>query len=201
MQQLRGINMKKEVRNFVLVTLAVYGASNLLLSAVDKSKENITNDQESNLDDLLNQKLEEYVSKRELLEQEIKDLEKKKENLKDQEKYALKDLVVMENRNISNDTSLYILKEETTSGIYEEYNHNFHAWYKMHEEGEHTDICGTYIHFDECYPLFNYLTEEEQNEASENNGIFTTSELDEISERINKEYKEKNNDKILVKSL
>jgi len=47
------------------------------------------------------------------------------------------------------------------------------------------------IYFDECYPLFNNLTEEEQNEASENNGIFTTSELDEISERINKEYKEK----------
>ena len=43
-----------------------------------KSQENLTNDQESNLDDLLNQKLEEYVSKRELLEQEIKDLEKKK---------------------------------------------------------------------------------------------------------------------------
>lgn len=41
----------------------------------------------------------------------------------------------MENRNISNDTSLNILKEEVTSGIYEEYHHKFHAWYRMHEEG------------------------------------------------------------------
>lgn len=193
--------MKKEVKNFVLVILAVYGVSNLLSSTVSNKQVNITNNQENNLDDLLNQKLEEYVSRRKLLEQEIKDLEKKKENLKVQEKYALKDLVVMENRNISNDTSLYILKEETVSGIYEEYHHNFHAWYKMHEEGEHTDICGTYIHFDECYPLFNFLTEDELHEASENNGIFTTSGLDKISERINKEYKEKNNDKILIKSL
>ena len=79
--------------------------------------------------------MEKYVNRRELLEKEIKDLEKKKENLKSQEKYALKDLVVMENRNISNDTSLNILKEEVTSGIYEEYHHNFHAWYRMHEEG------------------------------------------------------------------
>lgn len=42
------------MRNFVLVTLAVYGVSNLLLLAVDSNQENITNDQESNPDDLLN---------------------------------------------------------------------------------------------------------------------------------------------------
>ena len=73
----------------------------------------------------------------------------------------------------------------------------------MHEEGKHSEICGTYIHFDECYPLFNYLTDEEKQEASDMNGIITTSELDEISERINEEYKEKAKDKekVLVKVL
>lgn len=61
-----------------------------------------------------------------------------------------------------------------------------------------------YLHsLDECYPLFNYLTDEEKQEASDMNGIITTSELDEISERINEEYKEKAKDKekVLVKVL
>ncbi len=82
-----------------------------------------------------------------------------------------------EDTNIDNDTSLYILKEGITFGIYEEYHHNFHAWYRMHEEGAHSEICGTYIHFDECYPLFNYLTDEKKQEASDMNGILTTSFL------------------------
>lgn len=196
------MNIKKR-KGLIATSLISFVIASIGMKALDSEtpKKVITITKEKDTNNVLNKKLEEYENKRDALEREIAALEQKKERLKTEENLALKDLVVMENRNISNDTSLYILKEETTSGIYEEYHHNFHAWYKMHEEGEHTDICGTYIHFDECYPLFNYLTEEEQNEASVNNGIFTTSELDEISERINKEYKEKNNNKILVKSL
>ena len=140
--------------SFVVASVGVRA----LDSETPKKVMTITKNEDTN--DVLNQKLEEYINKRDDLEKEISALEQKKERLKTEENLALKDLVVMEDTNIDNDTSLYILKEGITFGIYEEYHHNFHAWYRMHEESAHSEICGTYIHFDECYPLFNYLTDE-----------------------------------------
>lgn len=193
----------KKRKGLIATGLISFVIASIGMKALDSEtpKKVITFTKEKDTNNVLNKKLEEYANKRDALEREIAALEQKKERLKTEENFALKDLVVMEDTNIDNDTSLYILKEGVTSGIYEEYHHNFHAWYRMHEEGKHSEICGTYIHFDECYPLFNYLTDEEKQEASDMNGIITTSELDEISERINEEYKEKAKDKekVLVK--
>ena len=171
------MNNKKR-KGLIATGLISYVIASIGMKALDSEtpKKVITFTKEKDTNNVLNKKLEEYANKRDALEREIAALEQKRERLKTEENFALKDLVVMEDTNIDNDTFLYILKEGVTSGIYEECHHNFHAWYRMHEEGKHSEICGTYIHFDECYPLFNYLTDEEKQEASDMNGIITNSE-------------------------
>ena len=122
-----------------------------------------------------------------------------KAKLEVEEEFELEDLIVMENEDNCNETSLYILRNYDTSGICEEYHHSFEAWYNLHEDGEHVDFCLRYIYFYEGEPLFNYLIEEEKQEVIDANGIITASQLDKISDRINSEYKENNSPKTLTK--
>lgn len=97
----------------------------------------------------------------------------------------------MENVNDNGESNLYILNH-STEGIYHEYRDLFRAWYRMHPyTQEHIlDFCPQYVHFDEGEPLFNYLNDEEINKLTENGGVFTTIELDEILNRLRNEYKQ-----------
>lgn len=142
-------------------------------------------------DELVNQYLGDYIEKRDALEKEIASLSEQKERLQNVKTFNMEDLVVMENSNVDNETNLYILRATGNGGICYEYHNAFRAWYRMHpESGKHYDWCLDYIHFDECQPLFNYLTDEEIETLTDNGGKITTLELDEILTRIRSEYQE-----------
>lgn len=219
------INMKTETKKRLallgLLATIGYGTANLI-SVKDEIKDNSAQQDEiiamlegniednaqqetslayldEHINEILDQQLEEYIDKRDTLEKEIADLEEQKAKLEVEEEFELEDLIVMENEDNYNETSLCILDDSNHSGICEEYHHSFEAWYNLHEDGRHTDSCLHYIHFYEGEPLFNYLTEEEKQEVIDANGIITTSQLDKISDRINSEYKENNSPKTLTK--
>lgn len=142
-----------------------------------------------NSEDFIKQYLSDYIEKREELENEIASLLEKKERLKNVETFNMEDLVVMENANVDNETNLYILCASGSGGICYEYHNNFKAWYRMHQGTDnHFDLCSNYIHFNECQPLFNYLTDEEIEALTINGGKITTLELDQILIRIRSEY-------------
>ncbi len=138
--------------------------------------------------ELVDKYLTDYITKREELEKDINSLVKQKEELKKEETFDVKNLIVIENSNINNKTNLYILCTTTYDGICYEYHNDFEAWYRMHPKSEHLSICSEYIHFDECEPLFNYLTDEEIKKITSNGGKIITSDLDKILVRIRADY-------------
>jgi len=166
-------------------------------SASESSNTTIISD-----DELVNQYLGDYIEKRDALEREIASLLKQKERLQNVETFNMEELVVMENSNVDNKTDLYILRATGIGGICYEYHNDFRAWYKLHpNSGEHTDSCSNYIHFYECQPLFNYLTDEEIETLTNNGGKITTLELDKILARIRSEYQKQISEKNYSRNL
>lgn len=146
-------------------------------------------------DELVNKYLGDYIEKRDALEKEIASLLEQKERLQNVQTFNMEDLVVMENSNVNNETNLYILRVTGNGGICYEYHNDFQAWYRIHSDSvEHYDFCLDCIHFDECQPLFNYLTDEEIETLSINGGKITTLELDQILDRIRSEYKKQSSE-------
>ena len=148
---------------------------------------------DDDIDELTDKYLDNYVSKRNNLEAEISDLKEKKKQLQNIKVFDINKLTVIENDNINNESNLYILCQSAIGSIYNEYHGLFNAFYRLHSDTpqDHMhDFCPTYVHFDEGEPLFNYLNNEEIKKVIENNGYFTTIELDEILNRLRKEYKE-----------
>lgn len=143
-------------------------------------------------DELVSEYLDDYVAKRDALEKEIASLQAQKEKLQNVETFNMVDLVVMENTNANNESTLYILRATHNGGICYEYHDEFKAWYRLHPDSEeHTqDFCNQYIHFNESQPLINYLTDEEIETLASNDGKITTLELDEILVRIRSEYQQ-----------
>ncbi len=182
-------------------TVALAGISSELLYQLRPLFMN--SEQDKDIDGIVDENLTKYISKRSRLEEEIRNLEKEKlelvEGKKLDEEFALEDLVVIEHVNIENHSYLYILEKEHSQGKYEEYNHNFVATYELHNDDE-TNLSGeNFIHFTECEPLFDYLSDVEMAEVTD--GKLTTSQLDNISSRINSKYKENNDTKVLTKSM
>lgn len=134
--------------------------------------------------------LEEYIDRRDALQKEIDELKAKKQELQNTRTLDVDSLIVMENKNVDGKSELYILETvDYASGICYEYHRDFIGGYRLHQPtGSHTELCGNIIHFDECTPLFNYLTDDEIQMITKNNGKVTTLELDEILARIRKEY-------------
>ncbi len=149
----------------------------------------------NNIPELSNKKivsecLNEYIIKRDELEQEIDKLLEQKQQLQNVKTFNIEDLTVIENASINNKPNLYILYNYGATDIYTEYHDTFSAWYRLHpdtEEHAHA-ICPKYIHFNEGQPLFNYLSDDEIEKLAINGGIFTTLELDDILIRIREEY-------------
>lgn len=185
--------MKIVKTNENLVTRIVSGGLSLVLVATGvvigklDSKNQIS---AMKSDKLPKDYLEEYISERSILEEEIKKLLKQKETLKASKMYNIQDLVVIKNTNIDNVDELYIVYPSTPNGIYSEYHDNFKAWYNLHNDTEEHiyDFCLEYVHFYEGRPLFDYLTKEEIEKAANTGGKITTFELDIIMARIRKEY-------------
>ena len=193
--------MKNIKINEQLKTRIVSGGLSLVLVASGfglgklDSKNNNSSEQNSTTivseDELVNEYLSDYIEKRDSLEKEIAILQAQKEKLQNVETFDMEDLVVMENSNVDNENNLYILRTTGNGGICYEYHNEFKAWYRMHSKSEeHYNWCLDYIHFNECQPLFNYLTDEEIETLRNNDGKITTLELDEILVRIRSEYQE-----------
>lgn len=119
------------------------------------------------------------------------------EDTKNNEKFDLKDLIVWETKDIAGESHIYILEETNTDNIFEEYHHNFKAIAGTMVKENLSNPGEVYVTLDEYEPLYIYLTNEEQEKAS--NGVITTSELDNISNRLNTEYKENVSAKTLTK--
>ncbi len=196
---MKNVKINQEWRNRIISggLSVVLVMSGFAMGKVD-SKRNISSDEteiatetNDNTDEVVDRYLSNYISERNSLEEEIKNLKEKKEKLQNVEEFDIDDLIVMENVNDKGESNLYILYNSTNS-FYHEYHHLFQAWYRMHPyHQEHTlDSCPTYVHFDEGEPLFNYLNDEEINKLTENGGVFTTIELDEILNRLRNEYKQ-----------
>lgn len=197
---MKNVKINQELRNRIISggLSVVLLMSGFAMGKVD-SKRNISSDEteiatetNDNTDEVVDRYLSNYISKRNNLEEEIKNLEEKKKQLKNVEKFNINDLIVMENVNAKGESNLYILYNSTTNSIYREYHHLFQAWYRMHQDEQNhiPDICPKYVHFDEEELLFNYLNDEEINKLTENGGVFTTIELDEILNRLRNEYKQ-----------
>ena len=94
--------------------------------------------------------------KQSTVNEKIKAVEEKLQNV---ETFNMADLVVMENTNVNNESTLYILRATNNGGICHEYHNEFDAWYRLHPDSEEHkyDLCDRYIHFNESQPLFNYL--------------------------------------------
>ncbi len=172
-------------------------------SLSEPSTTSIVSEEEKNKnEEIVNEHLDDYIAKRDSLEQEINDLLKQKKQLQNVQTFDMADLIVMENTNVNNESDLYILCTTHIGGIYDEYHDDFTAWYRMHPDSDkHSEICANYIHFDECQPLFNYLTDEEIKTLTINGGKVTTLELDQILVRIRSEYKKrssKNNSSLML---
>lgn len=153
---------------------------------------------ETSHNEIVDEHLEDYINKRSQLEKEIDELLKEKEKLQNHKTFNIDDLIVIEHVTANEQPNLYILyTSPLDNGIYYEFHDVFKAWYRMHEDTqEHVyDFCSQYVHFNEGQPLFNYLTDEEIEKIISNNGKITTLELDQISNRIKEEYKEKSVEK------
>ncbi len=157
------------------------------------------------IDELTDKYLSNYVSKRNNLEAEINDLKEQKKQLQNVEVFDINKLTVIENNDINNESNLYILCQSLVDCIYDEYHGLFRAYYRLDPnttpQDHVNDFCPVFIHFDEGEPLFNYLTDEEMKKLTENGGTFTTTELDEILNRLRKEYKENQNKDTYKKQL
>lgn len=202
---MKNVKINQELRNRIISggLSVVLVMSGFAMGKVD-SKRNISSDEtefateiatetNDNTDEVVDRYLSNYISERNSLEEEIKNLKEKKEKLQNVEEFDIDDLIVMENVNDKGESNLYILHNYSNSpDTYFEYHHLFKAWYRMHPyHQEHIlDFCPTYVHFDEGEPLFNYLNDEEINKLTENDGVFTTIELDEILNRLRNEYKQ-----------
>lgn len=148
-------------------------------------------------DNIKDNYLEDYIAKREELEQEIASLSEAKDKLEDIKNYRCDKLIVIEHLNEYNETELYILVPDRV-GYYYDYqteiqaHHDASCSYKKHLG---------WIHFTEFQPLFDYLTEEERNILKDNDGEFSTLELDNILARIRFEYHQQKEKESYTRSL
>lgn len=140
-----------------------------------------------NTEKTINKYLEEYTTKRLMLEQEIEKLTKQKELLENSQTFNINTLIVSELK-FNNKSNLFILKSSIASDIYDEYHDEFLAWF---DKEEATAPFPEYVHFDNGEPLVNYLTDDELEEIGKNGGKITTQELDKILKNIRNDYKEK----------
>lgn len=188
--------MKNIKVNENLVTRIVSGGLSLVLVATGvaigkfDSKKQTDN---MNPDKILNQYLDDYIEERSRLEEEIEELLKQKETLKQSKEYNVQDLIVIKHNNADNESELSIVYPTATSGIYSEYHDAFLAWYQLHdytEEHVH-DFCPKYVHFYEGRVLFDCLTQEEKEKVENSGGKITTFELDNIIVRLKEENDKK----------
>lgn len=186
--------MKNIKINEKLMTRIVSGGLSIVLVAtgfyigkLDSKNQNSN----VNADKIANEYLEDYIAERSKLEDEIENLLKQKEMLKQSKTFDVKDLVVMKHTKYDNQTDLYIVYPSPGSGKYSEYHDDFQAWYNLHEYTEEhvQSFCSEYVHFYEGRPLFDYLTPEEIEKVENNGGKITTVELDQILQRIREESK------------
>ena len=185
-------NLKTRIKAFGL-SLVTLGSGFVIGHSIGEKKTSSSDVNVNSNTEIISEYLEEYINERNSLEQEIKDLLEKKEQLQDdgipkkEEIFAIRDLIVIENTNINGESNLYILKL-STSDIYHEYQGVFNAWYKMGSYAK--EHFPEYVYFDEYEKLFNYLTDEELSMVESNNGLIKTSQLDKILGRIRSEYQE-----------
>ena len=202
--------MKNIKKNEKLMTRIVSGGLSLVLVAsgfalgkLDSKNNSSSKDNNASSDEFVNEYLEDYITKRSTLEQEIEKLLKQKEELQNSKTFDVNDLIVIEHTTADSQSDLFILHSFGTDGIYYEYHNNFKAWYKLHDYTEEhvQDFCSEYVHFNEGEPLFNYLTDEEIEKITGNGGIITTLDLDQILNRMRNEYQEQLSQKNYSRSL
>lgn len=205
-----GILMKNIKKNEKLVTRIVSGGLSLVLVAsgfalgkLDSKNNNSSKDNNASSDEFVNEYLEDYITKRSTLEQEIENLLKQKEELQDSKTFDIEDLIVIEHTKADGQSNLFILYSSGIDGIYHEYHKNFSAWYRLHDDTEEHvyDFCPEYVHFNEGEPLFNYLTDEEIEKITSNGGKTTILDLDQILNRMRNEYQEQLSQKTCSRSL
>lgn len=144
-------------------------------------------------DELVNSYLASYIKKRDELETDIASLQIRKEELQDVQTFEVDQLVVMEHTSQKNESNLYILYNSSSNYWYE-YHGYFEACYRMHPKSQkHYDFCGGLVHFDDCVPLYDCLTDDEKMGLLGNE--LTTIELDKILDRIRAEYKKEKSGK------
>lgn len=141
--------------------------------------------------------LVDYIEKREELEKEIASLSEEKEKLEDVVYYNIENLIVIEYPNVDNESELYIFVFDTFEYYYD---------YQMRMQAHHDASCSYskhlgWIHFTEFQPLFDYLTEEDKELLTKNDGRFTNLELDDILTRIRFEYHQQKEKESYTKSL
>ena len=202
--------MKNIKINEKLMTRIVSGGLSLVLVAsgfalgkLDSKNNSSSKDNNASSDEFVNEYLEDYITKRSTLEQEIEKLLKQKEELQNSKTFDVNDLIVIEHTTADSQSDLFILHSSGTGGIYFEYHNNFKAWYKLHDYTEEhvQDFCSEYVHFNEGEPLFNYLTDEEIEKITGNGGKITTLDLDQILNRMRNEYQEQLSQKNYSRSL
>lgn len=202
--------MKNIKINEKLMTRIVSGGLSLVLVAsgfalgkLDSKNNSSSKDNNASSDEFVNEYLEDYITKRSTLEQEIEKLLKQKEELQNSKTFDVNDLIVIEHTTADSQSDLFILHSSGTGGIYFEYHNNFKAWYKLHDYTEEhvQSFCSEYVHFNEGEPLFNYLTDEEIEKITGNGGKITTLDLDQILNRMRNEYQEQLSQKNYSRSL
>lgn len=105
--------------------------------------------------------------------------------------FDISDLIVIESVDAYNEKDLYILEQYNHNSLgvyYHEYRWLFYACYPT-IEGKNCWVNADKVCVNEFQPLFNYLTEEEMQEITRNDGQISTFELDQILTRIRQEYK------------
>lgn len=195
--------MKNIKRNEKLMTRIVSGGLSLVLVAFGFALGKFDSKNNASSDEVVNEYLEDYITKRSTLEQEIERLLKQTEELQNSETFDVCDLIVIEHTTVDGQPDLFILRSVGSGGIYHEYHNNFSAWYRLHDYTEEhvQDFCSEYVHFNEGEPLFNYLTDEEIEKISSNGGKITTLDLDQILNRMRNEYQEQLSQKNYSRSL
>lgn len=146
--------------------------------------------------------LEDYIEKREELEKEIASLSEEKEKLEDVVYYNIENLIVIEYPNVDNESELYILRTYQNYSGLEAYDFQTKIYVHTTDSRYYgdSDHAGC-IFVSEYQPLFNYLTEEDKELLTKNDGQFTNLELDDILTRIRFEYHQQKEKESYTRSL
>lgn len=199
MKELNWVRLKAVLAATSAVWLGVlsdmaYRAVSEMLTVHNEKEEN-----DAKIEEIITDNLQIYIDRKNALEEEVKKLTWENTVQIVDDEFNLKDLIVIEHDNLENQSYLYILEKQREPDEYEEYHHNFMALSSIDNSEKYSNSCDNFIRFTESEPLFDYLNSDEMAEVTD--GKLTTSQLDNISSRINSLCKENNNEKIFTKSM